>query len=789
MQNVSRQYKESMRGIGRNRGYIRATIGIVNSRAQESAAIDKGQNSLLYFSDVQAPFSGERVDRPYAMPEEDFSRIDGTMYFPPPAASTPSTFYNNGAVSQGLLGSITVSFGTEEKYDIKGLTIDFGECHPTSFTIENDKRVLSYSGNQNQVWTTEDSFDGTSFIKITPVQMVNGQGRLRIYRFSCGVTNTFTNDDIMDYTGREFVSPISETLPTNDVSLTVKNYDLYYLPDDPESAIAYMEQGQEVKIAFGYDVDGKGTIEWLPERTSYLKSWKADESRATFTATDIFSTMPGMYYKGMYRPDGITLYDLAVDVLQDAGIANYFLDSYLKEVVVYNPMPVVSHPSALQIIANAGRCTLTEDRQGRIHIQASFIPSMEATANNEAAYSHVGNILSNSPKEAYANASMDFSVLDGSLKFLPQGGPYLNTGYASESIWVEEEEGIVKNRLSYRLGGWPKAFDVGGYWDGDMPVITISLEAVYTAFGFGISFRNTAPQKFTIATYKENQLVDFVTVNNPDLSYYTDRAFLEFDKMEIAFTAGYRGSRVFVDSVLIGDATDYEIDRMQLHSAPVATREAKIKDVTVTYSDYKESAETVTAASGQIFVPEEDYEYVAYFNKPTYGLLVFASSADSDISAQIVDSSNYYAKIKFTGVPANGTTVSYSISGYEYLVSERKYSKQYNSDGESKTWNNPLISSQEHAADLERWLAEHFLGNVEYEIDWRGDPATDAGDLYHLETKIGMVPIRGYDSELTFSGAWHGRMKARRVTREWDGIAQRRTGRQMTGLTLRTTTE
>lgn len=63
--------------------------------------------------------------------------------------------------------------------------------------------------------------------------------------------------------------------------------------------------------------------------------------------------------KGQYYETGITLYDLAVLVLEDAGVAqeDYYLDTYLKKITVYNPLPNVRHKEALQIIANAGRCS------------------------------------------------------------------------------------------------------------------------------------------------------------------------------------------------------------------------------------------------------------------------------------------------------------------------------------------------------------------------------------------------------------------------------------------------
>ena len=66
----------------RNRGYIRATIGIVNSEAQENIESSKA-NNLAYFSNVIKPFKGYVVDKPYATAEENYSKIDGTMYFLP----------------------------------------------------------------------------------------------------------------------------------------------------------------------------------------------------------------------------------------------------------------------------------------------------------------------------------------------------------------------------------------------------------------------------------------------------------------------------------------------------------------------------------------------------------------------------------------------------------------------------------------------------------------------------------------------------------------------------------
>ena len=772
MQNVSRKYKESMKEYIRNRGYIRAVIGIINSQAQRKAKIDLEKNELLYISNLEQPFSGSIPERIYAMPEENFTCVDGSMYFMPLEGSGYQ-LYNNGLVSSEILGETYIDFGGDE-FDIKGLTVDFGNCFPVDFIVETNRVTRTYSGNQKRDWMTEDTFNKTAFFKITPIMMINGQGRLRVYRFSCGMTNTFTNDDVISFSNKEYVSPVTETIPSVDSELVIKNYDMYFSPDNSDSAIAYMEVGQEVRVSIGYDVSGHGNIEWLPERRTFLKSWKADESKAVFTSSDVFDYMSGTYYRGEYKKEGISLYDLAADVFEDAGIADYFIDSYLREIIVNNPLPAVSYPSALQIIANAGRCILKEERGGRIRIQSSFIPGMKASANNQADFSHVENVLKNDIKNAYANASSHFSVLNGSLLFYPSDKKdVLNVGYVSGSIWIEDTESVIHRRFPLRLGNHLKEFGIGGHWNGEVPIITINLESSYTAFGMWIDFRNTAPKEFRISTYKGNELIDDMIVKKPDLNYQSDKAFLDFDKMEIEFTKGYPNSRIFVDNIIIGDNTDYEISRKnELITAPSAVRQTKIQNINVAFSEYKESGENVVIVSEEILIPYNGYEYTTYFTRPSYNLSIFvntnnreAEEQDTMVYAEIIERSNYYAKIRFTGVTQE-TEVRYSISGYEYMVEEQKYIKNYNKSGEIKEWNNPLISKAEHAQIIEEWLASYFLGDVEYEIDWKGDPAVDANDLFQLETRVGKSYIRDYENSFRFSeGRWTGNMKARKVAK------------------------
>lgn len=743
MQLVSKEYKEAMKLPHRNRAYIRVSIGVVNSDAQNNAVLDE-ETELTYYSDGKKPFDGYTVTKPYATAEQNFSKVDGSMYFLPKETDGYS-FYNNGIVTNDILGAVYISFGGLVGLDIKGLTIDFGECYPTQFTIQSDSGTKSYE-NDKRLFTTEDAFDGSSYFVITPITMLGGQDRMRIYQMIFGIANTFSNNKVINCSLKDYVSPISETIPSMDVSLTIDNQDLYYSPDNPESAIAYMEIGQEVKVSFGYDVTGNGDIEWLPETTTFLNTWSSDDVQAKFTATDRFYQLTDTYYKGLYRESGITLYDLALDVLNDAGIEDereYYIDPYLKRITVYNPLPAVKHSEALQIIANAGRCALYEDRANKIHLKASFVPDMQVSVNNKTDYSSIENLLKDNRKDAYAIASNNFSRVDGSLFFMPKDGSYKETGYVSNSI-ADADGKFTEN-----------------------PVITITLESGFTAFGMIMNFRNVAPQEFVIRTYYLSVLQDTYTVKNPDTEYITDYQFNDFDKMEIEFTKGRPNARITIDNILIGDVTDYRLSRTRdLMDNPTGTRQEKVKMISVKKTNYRESQEGFKELITEKVTLTEEMEHTAYFNIASYGFQASVKDNES-IGVQIVDSSNYFVTVKFTNATA-GTEIELVIQGYEYVTDESYYRVTHNPNGQEIEWSNPLISTDEQARDLEEWIATYYLGDVDYEISWRGDPRVEANDLFYLELKNREdALIRSYQNELSFNGAWSGSMKARKVVMSW----------------------
>lgn len=248
MQHVSKEYKTSMKQIWRNIGYIKVYLGIINEDAQKLVSAQDIRNNFVYFADANKPFDSYPVDHIYATAEQDFAKTDGSMYFLP--ESPTADFFNQGIVTQDLSGTLYVVF-EHEGLDIKGLTIDFGECYPVDFTVTNDHGTHAYTGNEKSRWVTEDVFYGTTYLIITPTKMVNGAGRLRVKEFICGIANVYTDKEVQAFTYKDVVSPISEKLPSQDMTVTIGNLDRYYNADNPESAVRFLETGQEIRAYFG----------------------------------------------------------------------------------------------------------------------------------------------------------------------------------------------------------------------------------------------------------------------------------------------------------------------------------------------------------------------------------------------------------------------------------------------------------------------------------------------------------------------------------------------------------
>ena len=735
MYQTSQEYKESMKRPVRNQSYMKIQLGLINQEAQQTAGLSD-TNKYNDFSDAESIFNQHTVRR-YATYESNFWKANGISFFLP---EKKLDYRKDGITSTNLFEEsfhVKVVFGCG-KSDIKGLTIKFGRNYPTKFTIVTDNATSFEYENTEELFKSDDVFENTESIELVITEMNVPNTRVRIDYIIFGLGLEYDDEWISEASSNTTLSAINEDLPESEFKVTLCNDNQLFNVDNPSSDINFLESGQKVNVMMGYMLDD-GNIEWIKMHSLYVSEWSADDSSATITAVDILKYLDEKYYKGIYYEDGISLYDLAVLVLTDAGLNEdeYCIDSYMKKVYVHNPLPNVTHKEALQIIANAGRCIMDYDRNGKIRIRVAFKPTYDTTSNGETYFSNAPTIDNLTEKNQYATCEQNFWKADGEKLFVPTDH-HQDTGYISASI--SDENG---------------RFDVN-------PMLTRTLEAKYKAYGIMINFSGNLPKKIVIRTYADDVLNNTLTITSGiEQATEINYDFPEYDRLEIEFPETEPNSRIHIDYLSLGAETSYSLEYDDLYSTPVGTQLEKIKNVKVSRSLYSKSATKEDLTSETITYSGENQIY--YLNDPCYGYSVAISNAKSGQSAKIVSSGAYYVEVAFSGVKT-GENIEVAITGYKYNVATSYYSQPVHNRGTEKEWQNPLISFGDHCQEVAKWLADYFASGIEYELDYRGEPAIDCGDVIGQENKYDPdLKTIVEQSQITFkSGLLGGGLRTRR---------------------------
>lgn len=739
MQKVSKAYQDSMKSSLRERAYIMLSFGLVNQEAQAKAKIEQGH--FTYFSRPANVFTERENISAYATLEDNFTKVDGSMHFLP--RENPYDLYiDTGITSEHLISEaafeLVISLG-ETRTDIKGLTVDFGENYPVDFDVVNDSgQRIEVRGNESSRFVTEEVLEDTALLTLRFFRMKNPRSRLRIYSILFGFGLVYYNKDVMSSSLESYVSPIGADVPQIDFTVTLKNYDKYFNVDNPKSAINFLETGQEMEIYYGYQLPNNGDIEWVMGGRLLCCEWESDDYTATIRCQDVFRNMDSEFYRGIYRSDGINYYDLAVEVLADAGIEDYYIDPALRRLYTKNPLPRVRHKEALQIIANACRCALSQTRLGAIRIKSSFVPKSVASVQTESEYSQIERIMDEGIKDEYATLASSYTTVDRNMFFLPRNlnGNVLNTGF-----------------VSAELSGADGTFEKN-------PVVTITQEVACMYYGVKLTFGYALPAEFIIRTYNDGVLVTEYPVGADEIERRTviHNQFDDFDVMTIEFVRTAQPyNRIVLNNFAFGDITDFTMTRNDMTSSPKAIKQEQVKEVIVPCYSYQSGAneeslvsEEVTAVAGDIvtfFVGDPSYDYRVLLNGEIGGVT-------------ILEWGNYYVQVRFE----SSGTFRLEIFGYRYKITERYAVKSLNSNGRSIKWENPLVSDISVAADLAQWLGDYYNAGIEYEYDTRGNPELDVNDIIYQENDfVKDMKVSIYRQSLEFNQSFAGKVTTRRI--------------------------
>lgn len=262
---------------------------------------------------------------------------------------------------------LTMVFDSIDKNYAKKLKVK--AYRDSTMIMDKDYTLSSYSDRLN--FADNEELVRWNKIEIYFIESSLPYRRIRVNQLLFGIMETYTDENLISAESKEKTTMINSELPTHTFKFTIDNMNKLFNPDNPQGWYRYILQQQPISYEWGYQLDD-GTIEWILGGKMLLTgSVEVGENQVSFSTTSLINYLTKVYKKGVYNSSGRSLYDLAVDVLEDSNIdsSQYNLWSGLKSIKTDAPLPKLEARQLLQIIATTGNCILFTNRENVINIQ------------------------------------------------------------------------------------------------------------------------------------------------------------------------------------------------------------------------------------------------------------------------------------------------------------------------------------------------------------------------------------------------------------------------------------
>lgn len=262
---------------------------------------------------------------------------------------------------------LTMVFDSIDKNYAKKLKVK--AYRDSTMIMDKDYTLSSYS--DRLIFADNEELVRWNKIEIYFIESSLPYRRIRVNQLLFGIMETYTDENLISAESKEKTTMINSELPTHTFKFTIDNMNKLFNPDNPQGWYRYILQQQPISYEWGYQLDD-GTIEWILGGKMLLTgSVEVGENQVSFSTTSLINYLTKVYKKGVYNSSGRSLYDLAVDVLEDSNInsSQYNLWSGLKSIKTDAPLPKLEARQLLQIIATTGNCILFTNRENVINIQ------------------------------------------------------------------------------------------------------------------------------------------------------------------------------------------------------------------------------------------------------------------------------------------------------------------------------------------------------------------------------------------------------------------------------------
>lgn len=750
---TSAEYKRETRTqIRQSPSLAQIFVGAFDDTAYEDSTLNIPDG--VFYSNPDRITSGINVNDSYVTFEENYFRLDGSQILLPDYPQ----YRTQGLISEIMSDEngdfetppeVNVTFNLE--HTMPGLSIKFGvvdEDVPGQITVISyrDGQVLNtqvFTEELTPFWQGQLLFEDVDAFKIRFDKTKSGYGRIRLGSMEFGIGYNYMTDSIINITEKHTDSPVGIDLPSDSLTFTIENEDGRFDVDGDTALIRFFLENQQVTVKYGFRLPSGE--EWVSGGKWYLSEWSVDGMNAKFTAKSALSALNDTEYeKSVFTGNEVSLYDLAEDVLEDAGVENYYIDPYLNEITTSAPLPVVSHAAALQLISQLGISRLFVDRYGAISIMA-IIPDVEFLNGPEfpedlvTYYSDIQGFGEDKSKD-YATFENQYFKLDGSMYLLPDGNN------------VVEKSGLSTQNLSSENGTISE--DGNLFWEvyAEEPTNAVTVE---------IGFGGQIPKEIKFEAYKDNSW------SEPLIFYPTDEVqkfttnYIHITGIRITILQMQNeDQRSHLSKMSVSGVSDFVLSSDQILGNPKGKTLTRLRNVTSSWISRTVDSGTleeigsasVDTNSGWIRIDHEcGYNMSVVLTDPNDP----EATDFSDVTIEQI----HYAFVSYIRLTSeNAKTLTVSVQSNKIIETVHPISANAYDTGEDLPIDNPLYSNEFAQRSIE-YIRDYYERRTEFETKSRGYPEISSGDYIYLwKGSLGQI----IETNLTYNGAFNETMKIRK---------------------------
>lgn len=361
--------------------------------------------------------------------ETDYCELDGTFIFPDQVDNGEVGWWSDAiSGADGTFASNPyLEFSFLANQTSAGFTIVFDDManeYCSEFTIQAFNSLnalignLAVTGNTKSVYIANLPVENYRRIRITFTKTANPYRRVRICEFVFGFFQIFTKDDIKSLSLIYETVLSTDTLPTNQMIMTIDNTDRRYNILNPAGIYKYLQQGQGLSVQIGVGPDNN--IEAVNMGRFYFAKATAEDNSMTaqITAYDMLYFLTDTKCR-IGSTGSWTVAAAVAAVIADSGLnIATVIDSVVGTRVIGKAIPQeASHREALRLIAQAGRCSCYFNREDKLIFDEIAVQTPVDTLDNDNMYSPVKvsdigriNTVEITVRDEYANTTTVYSA-------------------------------------------------------------------------------------------------------------------------------------------------------------------------------------------------------------------------------------------------------------------------------------------------------------------------------------------------------------------------------------------